>query len=164
MAFTRDCKVAAVGAHDGTLRLFDVEKKVLLPDAQGKMKDWQAVDKSIGALAFTPDGKTLLLGSSTGEVKLFDVARRQVVHTLKGHKQMVHVAVVSGDGRVCATAGMDNVVKLWDVATGKELRTWDMRQPYDSQNAFVGQLAFTPDGRHLLSANSNTTLYMLELP
>ena len=164
VAFTWDGKVAAVGAHDGTVRLFDVEKKEYLPTPPGKKKDWQVVDKSIGALAFTPDDKSLLVGSSTGEVKLFNVAQREILHTLKGHKQKVQVAVFHREGKVCATAGMDNVVKLWDVASGKELRSWDMRQPYDENYGFVGQLAFTPDGRHLLSANSDTTLYMLELP
>lgn len=165
VAFTKDGKIAAVGAHDGTVQLYDLERRDKVADATGKKADWPVVTKTaVAALAFTPDGKTLIVGAGTGEVKLFDVVRRQVLHTLKGHTQRVQYAVVSPDGKRCATTGMDNVVKLWDMAEGKELRSWNMRQPYDEHYSFVGQMAFTPDGRHLLTANSNTTLYVLELP
>src|SRR5262249_55579234 len=136
VAFTKDGKIAAVGAYDGTVRLFDMEKRDKLPDENGKTPDWQVVEKtSVGALAFTPDAKKLIVGSGTGEVKILDAVKRTVLHTLKGHAHKTHSVVVRDDGRVFATAGMDNVVKLWDVVTGKELRSWNMREPYDENSS-----------------------------
>jgi hypothetical protein len=50
------------------------------------------------------------------------------------------------------------------VATGKELRSWDLRVPVQPEKPFVRGLAFTPDGKHVATANGNTTLYLLECP
>jgi WD40 repeat protein len=56
------------------------------------------------------------------------------------------------------------VIKLWDVATGKELRAWDLHLPVQQNKPFVRALAFTPDGKQLATANANTTVYLLECP
>jgi hypothetical protein len=47
-------------------------------------------------------------------------------------------------------------VKLWEIATGKELRHW---AGIDAKS-----LTFTPANQYLVSANANTTLYLLECP
>ena len=66
-----------------------------------------------------------------------------------------------------ATAGSDSVVRLWNVADGKELRQWNfaasgqLRQP---DKGFVRTLAFTPDGKQIVTGNANTTLYLLDCP
>jgi WD40 repeat protein len=64
---------------------------------------------------------------------------------------------MSPDGARFATAGHDNQVKLWETATGKELRHWDL-------GVLVYHLAFSPEGRRLATANSSTTVYVLDLP
>ena len=71
---------------------------------------------------------------------------------------------VSPDGTRFATAGLDNVLKLWDTAAGKELRRWDLKQPPQPNRPFVRTLAFTPDGKQLATANADTTLYLLDCP
>lgn len=57
-----------------------------------------------------------------------------------------------------------NVVKLWDVATGQELRSWDMNTPPHERGSFITSIVFSPDGKHLVTGNANTTLFVLELP
>jgi WD domain, G-beta repeat len=54
--------------------------------------------------------------------------------------------VVSPDGRTLATGGRDNSVKLWDVATGQEIRT------LGRHTRPVQAVAFRPDGHTLASA------------
>ena len=44
---------------------------------------------------------------------------------------------------------------------GKEVRSWDMGRHSDM---FVIALAFSPDNKQLVSANANTTVYVLDLP
>ena len=56
---------------------------------------------------------------------------------------------VAGSGRA---VGRDRLVRLWDVATGEEL----VRLPGHSD--YVYSLAFSPDGKTLVSSSGDTTL------
>jgi WD40 repeat protein len=161
VAFTPAGDKVALGAKpDGSLRIYDLTKRGQpLPGG-----DWFIFKKGIelGDLAFTPDGKTIIVGNELGEISICDVATRKVLHSVKGHSRKIAVCMTSPDGKRFATAGYDNVVKLWEVDTGKELRSWDMHMP--ERDAFVINMTFTPDSRRLVTANANTTLYVLELP
>jgi WD40 repeat protein len=52
----------------------------------------------------------------------------------------------SPDGRQMATAGEDNTLRVWDIASETELK-----QPIHSN--FLERFAFTPDGKRLVTAN-----------
>src|SRR5436309_7120500 len=43
--------------------------------------------------------------------------------TLTGHESTVSLAVFSPDGKTLVSGGDDKLIKLWDVASGKELKT-----------------------------------------
>jgi WD40 repeat protein len=59
-----------------------------------------------------------------------------------GHSQEVIRVAFSPDGHVLASASQDGAVKLWDVATGRELRT--LGKP-----DFIFSVAFSAGGRIL---------------
>ena len=95
------------------------------------------------------------------------VADRKLLHHLKqAHKDKVAQFAISPDGKRFATTSNDNSVKLWETATGKELRKWQFPYPaFPAQdNSFARNLVFTTDGMHLVTANADTTLYLLGLP
>ncbi len=79
------------------------------------------------------------------------------MHTLRAHDKDIRAIAVSADSRRFATIGGDERICLWDLHSGKQLRDWNAGQG-------VKALAFTPDGKHLITANVNTTLYLLDLP
>lgn len=162
MAFTPKCDLVALGAKDGSVRIFNLDKKgELVPGG-----DWFVFDKGtgLGDLAFTPDGKQLIVGSEAGDLRIYQVDGRKMLHGFKGHKQRVGVCQVSADGKRFATAGFDNVIKLWDVDSGKELRAWDMHMQVQDRAGFVYNMVFTPDGKNLVTANANSSLFILDLP
>src|SRR5262249_21454056 len=127
---------------------------------------WFLFDNNVevSSLTFGPDGNLLVIGSDQGGIKIAQTSPRKVLHTLKGHNRRVRACVVSPDRKRCASAGDDNVIKLWALETGEELRSWAIRSPVQINRGFVAQLAFSPDSRRLISANANTTIYVLDCP
>ena len=63
---------------------------------------------------------------------------------LTGHTDYVDAVVFGPDGRILATGGFDGVVRLWDVATRKQVG-----DPLASHAIPVMSAAFSPDGRIL---------------
>jgi WD40 repeat protein len=167
VAFSADGKQAALGAADGSVRMYTLDKQIdIRPGGDWfPMPDTAPEKPGILALAFSPDGKTLLVGNARhGEFCVCDVAKKKVLHTLQTHASGRVICAFSDDGKRFATAGTDSLVKLWDTSSGKELCRWDMHLPVQDAAGLVRSLAFTPDGRALITGNANTTLYMLELP
>ncbi len=111
-------------------------------------------------LAYAADGKTLLTATHDSVVRLWDretgrEIRRFVPNAepnAKGvalaqlYSQGITRAAISNDGKQLAVALPSNVVQLWDVETGKELR--QIKGPADG----VGSIGFAPDGKTLASA------------
>jgi WD40 repeat protein len=73
----------------------------------------------------------------------------KAIKVLSHPSQVISVSY-SPDGKTLASASDDKTVKLWDVGTGKELKTLNGDQ--DS----VWIVSYSPDGKILASANANT--------
>jgi WD40 repeat protein len=61
------------------------------------------------------------------------------------------------DGRTFATGNLDATIKIWNVATGQEIRT------LKGHSNGVNSVAFSPDGRTLASGSSDATIKIWRL-
>ena len=70
----------------------------------------------------------------------------------RGHDGLVYSIAFSPDGKLLATAGFDNTAKVWDFASGKELRT------LTGHTGAVYCVAFNKDGTLLASSSLDQTI------
>jgi WD40 repeat protein len=138
-----------MGAPDGSVRLWDLGKKERIGG------DRPTHAKSIWDLAVTPDKKWLITSDKDGAIKITRIDKANEVKSLKTAAGTLDGLIVSPDGSRLATYG-DGRVELWDLAAGRSLRSWAIPD--------VRTVAFTPDGRQLLSGLDNSTLYLLDGP
>lgn len=69
------------------------------------------------------------------------------------HQGAVRCVAFSPDGKLIASGGDDNTVRLWDASTGKEVRC------LKGHKETVCGLAFTPDGKTLLSTDQRNVIF-----
>ncbi|NBO93308.1 MAG: hypothetical protein EBV06_13505, partial [Planctomycetia bacterium] len=157
LSISADGTRAAVGSKEGKINLWNLStKKIETEFDAGKM--------AINDLCLTADNQRLIAADNEGGLLIWEVSNPgKPVHTIKAaHTRGVQAFAVSKDGKRFATASLDGVVKLWDVLTGKELRAWDYRVPFQQGRTFLASLVFTPDGKRLISANADATVWVLD--
>src|SRR5262249_3054207 len=71
---------------------------------------------------------------------------------IKGHRDDVKCVAISPDGKWLASGSQDKTVKIWELATGKEVHT------LRGHRGAVQSVAFSPDGKRLASGSLDETL------
>lgn len=124
-------------------------------------------DQPLFRLAFNPDGSLLATGDISNGVKLWNVSQAyrsgsesypEPVHEM--HQSgipgkpsgLVWAVVFNPSGDFLASAGGDGQIYLWDVHKGGLVKTFEGHQ------AAVTSLAFSPDGKWLVSGSLDATV------
>jgi len=105
-------------------------------------------------LAFSPDGKLLAVAGGR-HIGLFDAATGKEVRQLKGHQEAIVAIAFAPDGKCLASASADKSVRLWDVASGRELHR------LDGQGSVLA-VTFAGDGKSLAWAGDDKLVHVTD--
>jgi cytochrome c len=112
---------AALALPDGTVASAGVDGAVRLVAPGGAVRELEAGDRPVVALASSGDGGVLAAASLGGSVGLWQVAEGRLLRSLDGPGLPVWSVAFAADGRTLWTGGQDRVVRRWDAATGAPL-------------------------------------------
>jgi WD40 repeat protein len=125
----------------------------------------------VESIALSPDGRTMISGGGVDKPEeslcLWEMSTGKEIYALNAQDQEVTAVAFSPDGRIVASSGIRQKnaviaqespgIRLWDVATGQEIRHLEQCA------STVTSLAFSPDGSRLASGLQNSTVLLWEV-
>ena len=146
LVFSPDGKTLASGGWDRTIRLWNPKTGQLQRTLEGHRHE-------VRSLAFSPNGNTLASGN-WDELHLWNPRNGQLKQTIEGARG--EALAFSKDGQTLA-AGRYRVIHLLNARTGEIQRA--LSGPPEGMN----WLAFTPNGRTLVSSGYDGTILLWDM-
>jgi RNA polymerase sigma factor (sigma-70 family) len=163
LGLSADGKTLVTHARGDAIRTWDL--------ATGEQLRAVAIPGSGGA-ALSADGATLAAVTG-GKVELYDTATGRPKVPLQRPELVAAALTFSPDGKTLAARGtQNNVVRIWDLPTGKELPTLEGGALAAAENPLFFdrraqvrsvELVFSPEGRHLAMKDGQDQLALFEL-
>ncbi len=119
---------------------------------------------TVACARFSPDGRRIVTATYRGEVHIWDadplrakpgvtIVTKPLI-TYPGHRgERVTSAAFSPDGALVASGGHDNLVRLWDPLTGKDLAKLGGGRIHHTKR--IRSVEFNSDGKQLLSSSDD---------
>jgi WD40 repeat protein len=155
VAYAGPARIVSASA-DKTAAVFNTLPEWTLARTIGGGPMSPLVDR-VTALAFSPDNKLLASGggdpSRSGELKLWNVADGTLARDLpEAHSDTVFGLDFSSDGKYLASCAADKFVKVFDVATGKFVRS------FEGHTHHVLGVRWRADGKVLASCGADNVV------
>jgi WD40 repeat protein len=155
--FSPDRGTLAAFARDGTIELWD-------PASGELVRSWEAHRGGAWCGAFSPDGKTLISAGADGAVRAWQTATAILTLHIDCKPHADVPFGLSPDGKLLAVVSRadpggrpEAAVRLWDLASGEEVRRLEVRakDPRGAAVADITSLAFSPDGKLLATGGAD---------
>lgn len=169
LAFSPNGKLVAIAGDDGSVRFADMKTGAEVNALRGH-------PNSVSAVAFRHDGKWLASASKDSTIRLWNVETGDTVKTLRGHRGEALSVAFSPDDKILASAAKDRNIILWNLKFPGALASLLSKLPFIKVTAAfdtlkilkghtgeVRHLAFSPNGRWLASASTDSTIRLWEV-
>ena len=149
-AFSSDGRTLLVSAGDRSVRAFDAATWAEARGVAG-VGDADAGDTPGEVAAFSPEGARLATSNGDKTIQLRDIPSTTTTtnapRVFESYSSGVYTTAFSPDGRWFANGGKDRTIRIWEVATGRKVRT------LTGHTGWVTHVSFSPDSRWLASAS-----------
>lgn len=137
--FRSDGTLILAGGEEKNIKLFDVSTKSMLRLFKGHTAP-------VHRVAFIHKEPKIASFSDDKTVRVWDVPTENTLHSFTAHTDYIRAGIVNPEvPNIILSGGYDNIIKMWDIRTDKEVMTVDHSSPIES-------LLFMPSGGMFLSA------------
>ncbi|KAI8820693.1 WD40-repeat-containing domain protein [Fimicolochytrium jonesii] len=168
VCFSPDGKYLATGAEDRVIRVWDIIRRQIIVSLVGHEQDIYSLD-------WSRDGRVIVSGSGDKSVRVWDAETGKCLQLMMNNDEkalnspsangstglkdsgVTSVALSPLDGRCVAAGSLDEMVRVWDMRTGKLL------ERFEGHKNSVYSVAFSPDGRSIVSGSLDKTLKIWDL-
>lgn len=127
--------------------------------------------QNVSDIKVSPDGVTFFASNGSGVADTFwirqlDLATQTVLRTFVGHTDAIHSIDLSSDGEYLISGGADFTVRVWSVADGTLLQTYDQECGYYTHTGGEGvpRVVFSPDDQLFAYGRNDGTIAVARNP
>jgi len=150
--FSPDGTLIASSGTDSTVRVWNARTGEMVRELEGHT-GW------VNTVNFDPTGELIVSGADNNLI-IWDLTAPEgdeIYRMLVGHKGFVYGGDFSPEGQYVISVASDTSVRLWEVATGAEIRR------FDDHTNWVLDVEFHPDGTSATSVAEDNTARIWEI-
>ncbi|MEM9214182.1 MAG: caspase family protein [Cyanobacteria bacterium P01_F01_bin.150] len=168
VAVSPDGNTVASSSYSGTIRLWTIGVSSISLSIQESLDSAYHVG-SVYSVKFSPDNKLIACGCSDGTIRLCHRNGQPIGEPFRGHEDSVLSVSFSHDGNTLLSGSRDGSLRLWTLdgtpigqpywcyRNSEEFSSYKGDQGYYPY-VVVNSVAFSPDGKSIVSGNSDGTI------
>ncbi len=164
VAFSPDGTLVLTGASDHNLMLWNAS-------TGNELRVFKGHTDAITTVTFSPDGRFALSAGYDKTLRLWDIQHETEIRTFSGHSTVITSVVFSPDGKH-ALSGSSIDMKLWDVASGKLLRSFGgdrsewgkfmKKEVSPGPESWVHAVTFAGNGKYLVCGSDDGLIKFID--